>query len=411
MAAYARPPASGGGRLGEPMNQLLDSDRLAHLASLFVTPEAGTSPPDSMGYGDPLDWGAYAPYVALRQQGMPAEDVVRIMPADLRGELFQHDAGSAGVAPLTTLSAKYLLTATWPEPVWVVPELLPAGLAFLAGRPKLGKSWLALQIALGVATGGRLFDRPIERGSVLYAALEDSPRRLQDRMRKLGWPATQPGEAEFYTAERFGAELGDLGDPVAVLKLTAQIRTRGYRLVVVDTLSRSIRGDQNEAAIMTAALAPLQITAHACNCCVLVIDHHRKASGADPDAILDLGGSTAKSAVADVIWGLYREQGKAGAILHCVGRDVDDTRLKLSYDPLTRAWQCEGDADRITTGAQDAVLDAVDRLGRCGLMDVVHALGKEAAEKGHVHTRLQQLVNLGYLSRIEQGTSVLYEVV
>ena len=134
------------------MNQLLDSDRLAHLASLFVTPEAGTSPPDSMGYGDPLDWGAYAPYVALRQQGMPAEDVVRIMPADLRGELFQHDAGSAGVAPLTTLSAKYLLTATWPEPVWVVPELLPAGLAFLAGRPKLGKSWLALQIALGAVS-------------------------------------------------------------------------------------------------------------------------------------------------------------------------------------------------------------------------------------------------------------------
>ena len=52
---------------------------------------------------------------------------------------------------LDLLTADEILTAAWPEPVWAIPGLLPVGLTILAGRPKVGKSWLALQIALAVA--------------------------------------------------------------------------------------------------------------------------------------------------------------------------------------------------------------------------------------------------------------------
>jgi hypothetical protein len=66
---------------------------------------------------------------------------------------------------------------------WVVPELLPEGLALLAGKPKTGKSWWALNVALAVATGGLALGRiRCEPGRVLYLALEDSPRRLKQRV-------------------------------------------------------------------------------------------------------------------------------------------------------------------------------------------------------------------------------------
>ncbi len=44
-----------------------------------------------------------------------------------------------------------LLARNFPEPKWLVPDLLPGGLAMLAGKPKSGKSWLALNWAVAIA--------------------------------------------------------------------------------------------------------------------------------------------------------------------------------------------------------------------------------------------------------------------
>jgi hypothetical protein len=74
------------------------------------------------------------------------------------------------------------------EPIrYVVPGLIPEGLTVLGGRPKVGKSWRALDICIGVAGGKRtLQSLEPEAGDVLYLALEDNERRLQSRIRKLG---------------------------------------------------------------------------------------------------------------------------------------------------------------------------------------------------------------------------------
>ena len=73
-----------------------------------------------------------------------------------------------------------------PELEWVVPDVLPAGLALLAGAPKAGKSWLALQLAYSVAIGCNVLDdSECEMGRALYLALEDNQRRLQVRQTKI----------------------------------------------------------------------------------------------------------------------------------------------------------------------------------------------------------------------------------
>ena len=55
----------------------------------------------------------------------------------------------------------------------------------LSARPKVGKSWLALQICVGVAYGEPVLSREVKPGIAIYLALEDNHRRLQSRLRKL----------------------------------------------------------------------------------------------------------------------------------------------------------------------------------------------------------------------------------
>jgi len=65
----------------------------------------------------------------------------------------------------------------FPAPAWIVPGILPEGFVILAARPKKGKSWLALNIAVAKASGGCALGRPdlrLEPAKVLYLALEDA---------------------------------------------------------------------------------------------------------------------------------------------------------------------------------------------------------------------------------------------
>jgi len=290
--------------------------------------------------------------------------------------------------------------------VWAIPNLLPVGLAILAGRPKVGKSWLTLQIALAVASGGYALGQPVEQGPVLCLALEDPPRRLKERMLKQGWTSGLP--ADFMCLGEFEKQIGDLCNGGGE-RLARQIETEGYRFVAIDTLSRSVHGDQIDVAEMTLALTPIQEMAHAHNCVVMLVDHHRKWTGAGPDVIIDLLGSIAKGATPDTVWGLYRERGKVGAKLHITGREVvEEQILALSWDRELGCWHCEGNAHELElTERRQEILDALEELGRAGAGDIAKAIGQP---KSNTHNRLQDLVNAGLVKRQEEGRRVYYEL-
>jgi DNA-binding transcriptional ArsR family regulator len=304
---------------------------------------------------------------------------------------------------LDLLTADQILTAPWPEPVWAVPHLLPAGLTILAGRPKVGKSWLALQVARAVAAGGHVLAQRVEPGPVLYLALEDNPRRLQGRMARQGWPSGLP--ADFMPLGQFTQQIDDLRAGGGE-RLAAHVERVGYRLVVIDTLSRSCSGDQNDVEQMTRALAPLQEMAHATNCAVLMVDHHRKGFRLNPDAVGDILGSTAKGAMADNIWGLYRNKNKKGARLTVIGRDIAERTLVLAMDWPTGSWRVEGDADALElTQRRQEILDALEMLGPASLADIAGAIGQP---RSNTHRRLQHLANAGLVLRHKEGRRVFY---
>jgi hypothetical protein len=94
--------------------------------------------------------------------------------------------------PQTTWNAVELMAVSFPEPTWAVPGIIAEGVTLLAGPPKVGKSWMSLGLGLSIAAGlPALGSIAVEAGPVLYLALEDTPRRLQSRMRTVlaGRPA------------------------------------------------------------------------------------------------------------------------------------------------------------------------------------------------------------------------------
>lgn len=363
-----------------------------------ITPEArqafdAVMAGDRLNGADPAALGAFAGGLQELDR-LPEEDRRRYF-AQLcdgpDGEQWQALGAAEAIAPpLKVWSADDLLTADFPEPVWAIPDLLPVGLAILAGKPKAGKSWLALQIAQAVASGGRALGYTVQRGPALYLALEDPPRRLQARMKAQGWPAG--ADADFLTLGEFADLVGNLRGEGGE-RLALQIAQRCYRLVVIDTLSRAVCGDQNDAEAMTAALTPIHETAHEQEAAILVIDHHRKGFGADADAISDILGSTAKGAMVDTAWGLYRERGKSGATLQIVGRDVEERTVALHFDPLTASWQSDGDAEQLElTANRQAIIEAVGAIDRATLKEIANAVQRN---KGSVYRDLADLVGAG----------------
>lgn len=322
---------------------------------------------------------------------------------------------SPGPAPgraKTSWTLAELLAAQFAEPRWIVPGLLPVGLAHLSGRPKLGKSWMALQLAVAVCAGGYFLGRKVEAGGILYIALEDSPRRLQDRLRKLN---ASPTHRVRFETDWPPLDLKDEeGHRPGLTALATAAYSGQVRLIVIDTLARAFgKRDWNDVADATNALADLQRLALEAEVAILCLDHHRKNSGTLADPIDDILGSTGKAAVVDTVWGLYRKRGERGATLRVTGRDVEDLELALEFDVGTFCWQCMGDTREVArTQAQNEVLAVLAQFGEEGADAQTVA---EATERSRQAARdiLERLVDDGKALRKEVcipggGRKVIY---
>ena len=76
-----------------------------------------------------------------------------------------------------------------PDIRWIIQRFVPEGVAIVAAKPKIGKSWLTLEWCIAIASGLSVFGGSVDitptQGDVLYLALEDNDRRLKSRLAKL----------------------------------------------------------------------------------------------------------------------------------------------------------------------------------------------------------------------------------
>ena len=83
---------------------------------------------------------------------------------------------------LPTIDGETLMSNPLQPLNFVVDTLISQGLHILAGSPKVGKSWLALWLAVTVAKGESVWGLPVKQGTTLYLCLEDSQLRIQNRL-------------------------------------------------------------------------------------------------------------------------------------------------------------------------------------------------------------------------------------
>ena len=157
------------------------------------------------------------------------------------------------------------------EPVeYLVDGLLAPGLYILGGSPKVGKSWMALQLCLAVCGGKAFLGRKTTQTEVLYLALEDGPQRLHSRALRLADTAPE-GLHLCHRAAPVGRGLEQ--------QIEAQLAEHPHiRLVVLDTLQKvrcgngggmSYSSDYEDAGLLKALADRNGI-------CLLVIHHLRK---------------------------------------------------------------------------------------------------------------------------------------
>lgn len=331
--------------------------------------------------GDVSDW-------LNRGKDCPAGSVLKALmamvetapewrPQDAPKPGLQAPVSQAKVAPpISFVSGKELEALNFPEPVWIIPELICEGYILLAGRPKLGKSWLALCLAVAVATGGCTLGK-IElravQGKVLYLALEDRLRRIKRRLKQI--LCDEPFPENLLIAEAWGRlDKAGLEDLREFLKAHDDCR-----LVVIDTLAkvRPPRSKNHDPYDWDMAIGgALQGLAHQYGVTILVV-HHTRKSQAD-DALDEVSGTTGVTGSADAIMVLKRGRGKSDGTLTLAGRDIEEQELALKFHSDEGVWELMGQAAEYALSMEkQEVLETLRKHGPKTPKELAELMGKK----------------------------------
>jgi hypothetical protein len=235
-----------------------------------------------------------------------------------------------------------IMATDFPPMRWLVEGYAAEGLSILAGRQKLGKTWLALDWSIAVATGGAAMGAIFcEQGDVLYIDLENGHRRIQGRINMLF-----PSERNRPDLSRleWANDAPDLNKGFIAALEDWRKSVPDPRLVVIDVLQRikpSGKPGQTSYESDYDAMSALQrwATDHRVG---VVCLHHTRKGGAD-DPLEALSGSNGLSACADTTLLLDRDGN--GITLYVRGRDVEEKESALKF--LSGMWNLIGEAAEI----------------------------------------------------------------
>lgn len=293
-----------------------------------------------------------------------------------------------------------LLNTTFAAIRWVIFGLLPEGLAILSGPPKIGKSWMVMNLCLAVALGGYVFGKfKVDMGEVLLLSLEDNERRLKGRLLKcLGDVVAFLSNFHAITSWK-RLDQGGLEDLAEWLEIHPDCK-----LVVIDTMQKikahPKRKNGNAYENDYDSYGDLQRLALLHRCCILVIHHNRKSdSKNDGDPLEAISGSTGVTGSMDTILMLRRPRGSTGAVLTATGRDISEAEYAMNFDGTLGQWIVTGQAAEISmkadsqastilafmknnAGSMLSVRDIYEGLGEKIKFDTVKRELGRMAEKG-----------------------------
>jgi len=257
--------------------------------------------------------------------------------------------------PLRTIDGATLMSLPLRPSDFVVDTLLSQGLHILAGSPKVGKSWLALWLAVTVAKGEPIWTLPVRQGTTFYLCLEDSQLRIQNRLFEITEDA--PSNVHFCTESHV------LNQGLEEQLENFLTEHQDTVLVIIDTL-QMIRGVGYDNTYVNdyRDLSVLKKIADAHNIAILLIHHLRKEKA--DDVFSQISGTTAISGAVDSSFTLVEERRSSGRVrLNCIGRDIEYRKLELQRNG-ENVWELAADSSGLVRQPADQIVDLLSAFMR-----------------------------------------------
>jgi hypothetical protein len=296
-----------------------------------------------------------------------------------------------------TIDAESLLDMTFDPIKFVIPNYVVEGLTILAGAPKLGKSWLAYDFSIAVATGGRAMGKlDCEQGDVLYLCLEDNRRRVSDRLKILCPCRKQRGIDLSRLKVRTRAPRVDTGLLAELDKWRTSVEKP--RLIIIDVWlkvrpPRKSGADPYQTDYDNAV--PLQQYASEHGLAIIIVTHTRKMAA--EDRLETVNSTNGLTGVADSVLVLDRD---TGMTLYGRGRDIVEVDTAMKFDG--GQWIMLGDATEVAQSHERRkILETLADAGKpIGPKEIAELAGLNAV---NVRPMLIRMVKAGDLIRVGRG--------
>lgn len=253
-----------------------------------------------------------------------------------------------------------------PRPDWLIEGLWARqGVGVVGGHPKLGKTWVALELALAIASGQPCFGRfpVLDRGHVLVYCVEDGKQRVRDRVE--GLCAARGVDFDRLAIGWIDSTDLALDRPSDQARLHATVERNRAKAIVLDPLVRLHLGDENSSQDVSRLLRYLRTLQQRHGTAVILVHHTRKAAAAEHGQALRGSGDVHA-------WGdsnLYLNKTKEHWTLSAEHRShpsLADLHLRLAGEPPRIVVDQHPLAERIRAALADGPLTRRalrDRLG------------------------------------------------
>ncbi len=257
---------------------------------------------------------------------------------------------------LNTVSYNELMDETLPCRRAVIEGLLGTGVYMLVGAPKIGKSFLVALVAYRVSTGTDLWGYRVHGGTVLYLALEDDKKRLQERMARMFG-------VEGCDNLHFATHAGQVGQNLDKQLQNFLREHPDTVLVIVDTLQkvREITTEGYSYASDYDVMTNLKQLADSYNICLLLVHHTRKQPAGDNFEMISgtnglLGGSDGAL--------LMKKENRTDltATLELSSRDQPEQKLYIIKNPESLVWELDHAETEPWKEPPDPILETVAKL-------------------------------------------------
>jgi hypothetical protein len=261
-----------------------------------------------------------------------------MIPKQKREDDYMTQTAQTSAPKLVTMDGNTLMNTEFEPLRFTSEKILPHGLFILAGSPKIGKSWLALDLCRAVATGTKLWDFPAAEGDVLYFALEDRYSRIQDRLKRISEEHTNL--SRFHTAiSSAGLNDGLLGQIHDFMALYPQTN-----LIIIDTFEHIRNSANGERTLYSCDYRDMNLLREITdkyNLTLLLVHHTRKQSDADP--LNMVSGSTGLTGATDGLLVLEKKRrAENDARLTIANRDTEGFCFDLKFNTDTCRWDFIG---------------------------------------------------------------------